>query len=80
MLCGMFFMLPPAAARNLQVALVQGTMLYASEFTCNGVKGVKGEYQRAINRMGRATLGVFRSTPLGIVAAESRLRALLNHR
>ena len=26
--------------------------------------GVEGEYQRAISRMGRAALGVFRSTPL----------------
>ena len=45
------------------MALVQGTMFYASELACNGDKGVKGEYQRAINRMGRATLGEFRSTP-----------------
>ena len=38
---------------------------------------------RAINRMGRSTLGAFRSTPLGIVAAESGhtpARRLLNHR
>ena len=38
---------------------------------------------RAINRMGRSTLGVFRPTPLGIVAAESGhtpARALLNCR
>ena len=27
---------PPAAARNLQAAIVQGTMLYASELTWNG--------------------------------------------
>lgn len=44
---------------------------------------MEGEYQRAINQMGRATLGVFRSTPLGIVTAESgltRARAVLDHR
>ena len=46
-------------------------MLYASELTWNGEVGVEGEHQRAINRMGRATLGVFRSTPLGIVETES---------
>ena len=27
---------PPASARNLQAAIVQGTMLYASELTWNG--------------------------------------------
>ena len=30
------------------------------------------EYQGAISAMGRATLGAFRSTPLGIVVAESK--------
>ena len=38
------------------MAIVQGTMLYASELTWNGKKGLEGEYQKAINRMGRATL------------------------
>jgi ribonuclease HI len=74
---------PPASARNLLMSLVQGTMLYASELTWKGQKGVEGEYQRAINRMARSTLGSFRSTPQGILAAESGLtpaRALLNHR
>ena len=63
--------------------LAQGTMLYASELTWSGGVWVEGEYQRAINRMGGATLGVFRSTPLGIIAAEGghmSARALLNHR
>lgn len=58
-------------------------MLYAAELTWNGNKNVEGEYQQAINRMGRATLGAFRSTPQGILAAESGLtlaRALLDHR
>ena len=57
-------------------------MLYAAELTWNGRKGVEGEYQQAINRIGRTTLGAFQSTPLGIVAAESGLTpasALLNH-
>ena len=42
-----------------------------------------GEYQRAINRMARSTLGAFRSTPQGIIAAESGLtpaQPLLEHR
>ena len=41
------------------------------------------EYQMAINRMGCASSGAFRSTPRGIVAAESGFtpaRALLNRR
>ena len=49
----------------------------------NGQRGVEGEYQRAINRMARFTLGASRSTPQGILAAESGLapaRAPLNHR
>ena len=74
---------PPSSARTFQMAIIQGTVLYASELTWNRGKGVEGEYQAAINRMGRATLGAYRSTPLGMVAAESGLvpaRALLNHR
>ena len=74
---------PPASARTLQTSIIQATMLYAAELTWNGGKNVEGGYQKAINRMGRSTLGAFRSTPLGIVAAESGLtpaRALLNFR
>ena len=77
------FGVPPAAARNLQAAIVQGTMLYASELTWNGKKGVEEEYQLAINRMSRASLGAFPSTPRGIIMAESGFtpaRALLDHR
>ena len=58
-------------------------MLYAAKLTWNEGKNVEGEYQKAINRMGRSTLGAFRSSPLGIVAAESGLtpaRAQLNFR
>ena len=74
---------PPASTRNLQMAIVQGTMLYGAELTWNGKKTIEGEYQAAISRMGRTTLGVFPSTPRGIVTAESGLtpaRPLLNHR
>ena len=35
----------PAAARGLQSAIVQGILLYASELTWNGGRGVEGEYQ-----------------------------------
>ena len=73
---------PPAAARNLQAAIVQGTMLYASELTWNGKSTVEEEYQLAINRMSRAALGAFPSTPRGIIMAESGFapaRALVDH-
>ena len=74
---------PPASARNLQAAMVQGTMLYASELIWNGQGKVEGPYQLAINRMARATLGVHQSTLRGIIMAESGFtpaRALLDHR
>ena len=61
----------------------QGTMLYASGLTRGGQNNVEGEYQCAINRKARSTLGAFRSTPRGILAAESGLtpaRALLGLR
>lgn len=57
-------------------------MLYVAELTWSGKKDVEKEYQDAIDRVGRATLGNPQSTPLGIVAAESGLtpaRVLLNH-
>ena len=41
---------------NLQMAIVQGTMFYGAELTCNGKKGVAREYQDAISRMGKATI------------------------
>ena len=44
---------PSAAARDLQLAIVQGTMLYASELTWNGGEGGRGEHQRAIDRIYR---------------------------
>ena len=65
------------------MATFQGTMLYATELIWNSGVGVEDEYQRAINRMGSLTLGVFKSTPLGIIMAESGLtpaRALVNRR
>ena len=74
--------LPPASARNLQQVIVSGTLLYASEPTWNGSRKMERDTQLILNRMGRASLGVRRTTPLGIVAAESSLtpaRPLLDH-
>ena len=53
---------PPAAARSLQIALAQCAMLYVAELIWGGRSGVKGEYQQAINRIARSTLGAFQST------------------
>ena len=74
---------PPAAARNLLISIVQGTMLHAAEPTWKGQGSVEDEYQQAINRMGRSALGAWSSTPRGILVGESGLtlaRALLNYR
>ena len=49
--------LPPASARNLQNAIVSGTMLYAADLTWDGSKKMEGEVQRTLNRMGRPSLG-----------------------
>ena len=73
--------LPPASARNLQQAIVSGTMLYAPELIWDGSR-MERDTQLVLNCMGRASLGVRQTTPLGIVAAESSLtpaRSLLDH-
>ena len=74
---------PPASAENLQQALVHGTLLYAAELPWKGSRKEEKDVQVLTNRMGRASLGVRRTTPVGIITAESALppaRALLDHR
>ena len=74
--------LAPAAARNLQQAIVSGTMLYAQQLSWDGSKRTERETRVVLNRLGRASLGVRQTTPVGIIAAESGLtpaRALLDH-
>ena len=69
-------------ARNLQQVIVSGTMLYAQQLSWDGSKKTEREIQTVLNRMGRASLGVRQTTPIGIVTAESGLtpaRALLDH-
>ena len=68
--------------RNLLSAIMQGTMLYASELTWSGRDNAEREYQQAINHMRRASLGAFQTTPLRIIMAESGFtpaRALLDY-
>ena len=74
---------PPALARNLQQALVHRTLLYGAKLSWAGTKKEEREIQVLMNRMGRASLGVRQTTPVGIITAESALppaRALLDHR
>ena len=59
-------------------------MLYAAELIWWGekTKKMESEYQLT-NRMGRATTGAFRTTPLRIIMAESKLapvKPLLDYR
>ena len=73
----------PASARNLQQALIHGTLLYAAELSWTGTKKEERDIQILTNKMGRASLGVRKTTPVGIVTAESALPpawALLDHR
>ena len=46
-----------ALPRNLQMAIIQGTMLYAAELTGKRQRGIEGEHQAAINLMGEQPLG-----------------------
>ena len=74
---------PPASTRNLQQAIVHETLLYGAELSWKGAKKEEREVQVLTNKMGRASLGVRRTTLVGIVTAESTLppaRALLDHR
>ena len=69
--------------KDLQHALIYGTFLYGAELSWSGTKEEERDVQPLTNWMGRAFLGVRRTTPVGIVAAESTLppaRALLDHR
>ena len=71
------------STQNLQQALIHGTLLYGAELTWNGTRTVEREVQGLTTRMGRASLGVRQTTPLGIVTVESVLppaRALPDHR
>ncbi|KAI5785453.1 hypothetical protein FPQ18DRAFT_309375 [Pyronema domesticum] len=77
------FGVPPASARNIQIAIIQSTLLYESELSWTGAAPETKDYQLAITRMPRGTTGAFKSTPLGALLAESGLTPavpLLDHR
>ena len=61
---------PPLAARHLQEAIIGSTLMYESEVTWRGQRGMGRTFQRSINRMSRATLGVLPSTPVAFLQAE----------
>jgi hypothetical protein len=74
---------PPASAWNIQIAIIQSTLMYGAKLSWNGKKPEAKDYQLAINRMARGTTGMLPSTPLGTLIAESGLTpvtALLDHR
>jgi len=56
----------PAMARTLQTAIIQSTMLYGEELTWDGKKTHSQQYQLAINRMARSTLGSPVNPPGGL--------------
>lgn len=42
-----------AAMHKPQMEMILGTMLYAADLTWSGQRGIKREYQRVFNGMGR---------------------------
>ena len=75
--------IPPASAQNLQQVIIHGTQLYEAELSWHGTKTMEKDVQLLTNRMGRSSLGVRKTTPIGTITAESALspaRALLDHR
>ena len=60
---------PPLSARHLQEAIVGSTLMYGTEITWRDQSFMRNGIQRAINRMSRASLGVFGSTPVGFLEA-----------
>jgi ribonuclease HI len=74
---------PPASVRNIQIAIIQSTLMDGAKLIWNGKKPEVKDYQLAINRMSRGTTGMLPSTPLGTLIAESGLTpvtTLLDHR
>jgi ribonuclease HI len=63
----------PGSARQLQMAVIQATLLYAAEITWSGTETEAKEYQNILNKMARRTLGALPSTPLGPLMAESHI-------
>lgn len=77
------FEVPPASARNIQIAIIQSMLMYGAELSWTGKAPEAKDYQLAINKMVQDTLRAFPSTPLGPVIAESGLTPavpLLDHR
>ena len=63
---------PPLAARHRQEAIVGSTLMYGSEITWKGQVGMRKAFQRSINRMSRASMGVLSSTPVAFLQREDR--------
>jgi hypothetical protein len=77
------FGIPPVSARNVQVAVVQSTLLYGAELWWDGDSKLTRQFQLAINRLMRGTLGCVRLIPLGPLLMEANMMPvipLLNYR
>lgn len=75
--------LAPGHVLRIQFAAVQVMALYGTEIWWNGQNDWCEEYQKFINRQGRAVTGMFRLAPTGIVTWEAELwpaLSLLNNR
>ena len=55
---------PPITPRHLQGAIVSSTLMYGSEITWKGQRGMETVFRKNINRMARASLGVVQSTQI----------------
>ena len=71
--------IPPASVRNLQQALIHGTLLYTAELSWAGTRREERNIQVLTNKMGRASLGVRKTTPVGIIIAESVTPSRVNY-
>ena len=60
---------PPLCARHLQEAIIGSTLMRGTEVTWRGQSFMRDGVKRAINRMSRASLEVFGSTPVGFLEA-----------
>jgi hypothetical protein len=77
------FGIPLVSAWNVQMAIVQATLLHGAEQWWDGKVATTKQFQLAINRLARGTLGCFSSTRLGPLLVEAGMIPaipLLNYR
>lgn len=75
--------LSPGLVRRIQIAAVQAVALYGAELWWHGQKDRETGLQLLINRQARATIGAFRTTPIGPLLREAGLEpagVILDHK